>query len=78
VEPELENWPWAARDKARKVKPFVVHAPTYVEAQRMAAHRMGFYSVRRDSGEIEYETAKVEVRALHLDEIEAIRRREAA
>ena len=78
MEPELDVWPWAARDKTRKVKPFVVNAPTYVEAQRTAAHRMGFYTVRRDSGELEFETAKVEVRVLSLDEIEKLRAKEAA
>ena len=74
----LDSWPWAARDKAKTVKPFVVNAPTYTEAQRTAAHRMGFYTVRRDSGELEFETAKVEVRVLREWEIEEMRAREAA
>jgi hypothetical protein len=74
----LDPWSWAARDKARQQKPFVVNAPTYTEAQRVAAHRLGFYTVRRDSGELEFEVGKVEVRVLSLDEIEKLRSREAA
>ncbi len=74
----LEVWQWAARDKARKQKPFTVPARTYFEALGIAAHRLGFYTVRRDSGEMEFETAKVEVRALYEWEIDGIRARGVA
>lgn len=74
----LDDWTWAARDKARKQKAFTVSAPTYLEAQRLAAHRMGFTRPHYQSGGVEYETAKVEVRVLSFDEIEKLRSREAA
>jgi hypothetical protein len=74
----LDPWAWAARDKAREQKPFVVNAPTYTAAQRVAAHRLGFYTARRDSGALEFEVWKVEVRVLREWEIEEMRKREAA
>jgi hypothetical protein len=69
----LEPWTWAARDKAKKRKPFTVSHATYVGALVMAAHKLGFLN---EYGEAQ--VGLVEVRVLFEWEIEALRAKAAA
>lgn len=68
----LEAWSWAARDKAKKRKPFNVSHATYLGALVLAARQLGFLN---EHGEAQ--VGLVEVRALYDYEVAAARARAA-
>lgn len=62
----LEAWTWAARDKAKKRKPFTVSHATYLGALVLAARELGFLNEHGQA-----QVGLVEVRVLFEWELRA-------